>query len=72
MGIEDKLFEEPGNVCEMPLRRARVGHRLRGAVLGGQRRRERLVAFARRRLMQQLEQRGASHAEIERARGVLP
>jgi starch phosphorylase len=36
-----------------------------------ERRRERLVSFARRRLMKQLEQRGATQAEIERARGVL-
>ncbi|MGH9862206.1 MAG: alpha-glucan family phosphorylase [Candidatus Acidiferrales bacterium] len=36
-----------------------------------ERRRERLVTFARRRLMRQLERRGASAAEIERARGVL-
>jgi len=36
-----------------------------------ERRRERLVTFARRRLMRQLEQRGSSDAEIGRARGVL-
>jgi glycogen phosphorylase len=36
-----------------------------------ERRRERLVAFARRRLVRQLEQRGASQRDIERARGVL-
>lgn len=36
-----------------------------------ERRRERMVTFARRRLMQQLERRGASQAEIDRARGVL-
>jgi starch phosphorylase len=36
-----------------------------------ERRRERLVTFARRRLMRQLEQKGASQAEIERARGAL-
>jgi starch phosphorylase len=36
-----------------------------------ERRRERLVAFARRRLARQLEQRGASAREVERARGVL-
>jgi starch phosphorylase len=36
-----------------------------------ERRRERLVVFARRRQVQQLERRGASQAEIERARGVL-
>jgi len=30
-----------------------------------------MVTFARRRLMQQLERRGASQAEIDRARGVL-
>ncbi|HVO11299.1 MAG TPA: alpha-glucan family phosphorylase, partial [Vicinamibacteria bacterium] len=36
-----------------------------------ERRRERLVAFARRRLAHQLEHRGASAAEVERARGVL-
>jgi starch phosphorylase len=36
-----------------------------------ERRRERLVVFARRRLARQLEQRGASAREIERARGVL-
>ena len=36
-----------------------------------ERRRERLVAFARRRLMQQLERRGGSPRDIERARGVL-
>jgi len=36
-----------------------------------ERRRERLVAFARRRLVRQLEQRGASAAETSRARGVL-
>jgi len=35
------------------------------------RRRERLVAFARRRLVKQLEQRGASPARVEQARGVL-
>ena len=34
-----------------------------------ERRRERLVAFARRRLVRQLEQRGASARDIERARG---
>ncbi len=36
-----------------------------------ERRRERLVVFARRRLMKQLEQRGASERDLERARGVL-
>jgi len=36
-----------------------------------ERRRERLVAFARRRLMRQLEQRGGSQRDMERARGVL-
>jgi starch phosphorylase len=36
-----------------------------------ERRRERLVAFARKRLMSQLERRGASQRDIERARGVL-
>jgi starch phosphorylase len=36
-----------------------------------ERRRERLVAFVRSRLMRQLEQRGASHFDLERARGVL-
>jgi starch phosphorylase len=36
-----------------------------------ERRRERLVAFARRRLVRQLEQRGASQRDVERARGVL-
>jgi starch phosphorylase len=36
-----------------------------------ERRRERLVAFARRRLVRQLEQRGVSLRDIERARGVL-
>ncbi|HXK09491.1 MAG TPA: alpha-glucan family phosphorylase [Vicinamibacteria bacterium] len=36
-----------------------------------ERRRERLVVFARRRLARQLEQRGASAREIERGRGVL-
>jgi starch phosphorylase len=36
-----------------------------------ERRRERLVVFARRRLARQLEQRGAAAREIERARGVL-
>ena len=36
-----------------------------------ERRRERLVAFARRRLASQLEQRGASARDIDRARGVL-
>ncbi|MDI9630278.1 MAG: alpha-glucan family phosphorylase [Acidobacteriota bacterium] len=36
-----------------------------------ERRRERLVAYARRRLAAQLEQRGASRREIEHARGVL-
>jgi starch phosphorylase len=36
-----------------------------------ERRRERLVVFARRRLARQLEQRGASAREIEKARGVL-
>ncbi|HXI16399.1 MAG TPA: alpha-glucan family phosphorylase [Chloroflexota bacterium] len=36
-----------------------------------ERRRERLVSFARRRLVQQLRQRGASAAEIERASEVL-
>ncbi|HUL75744.1 MAG TPA: alpha-glucan family phosphorylase [Vicinamibacteria bacterium] len=36
-----------------------------------ERRRERLVAFARRRLARQLEQRGASARDVERARGVL-
>jgi glycogen phosphorylase len=36
-----------------------------------ERRRERLVAFARRRLARQLEQRGASPRDVERARGVL-
>ena len=35
------------------------------------RRRERLVAFARKRLMQQTEQRGGSPRDVERARGVL-
>ncbi|MCU0241627.1 MAG: alpha-glucan family phosphorylase [Vicinamibacteria bacterium] len=36
-----------------------------------ERRRERLVAFARQRLMKQVEQRGGSQRDIERARGVL-
>jgi starch phosphorylase len=36
-----------------------------------ERRRQRLVAFARQRLMRQLEQRGASARDVERARGVL-
>jgi starch phosphorylase len=36
-----------------------------------ERRRERLVVFARRRLARQLEQRGASARDIDRARGVL-
>lgn len=36
-----------------------------------ERRRERLVAFARRRLAHQIEQRGASQRDLERARGVL-
>ena len=35
-----------------------------------ERRRERLVAFARRRLARQLEQRGAPARNVERARGV--
>ena len=36
-----------------------------------ERRRARLVAFSRRRLMRQLEHHGASRSDIERARGVL-
>ncbi|MEW6745799.1 MAG: alpha-glucan family phosphorylase [Planctomycetota bacterium] len=36
-----------------------------------ERRRERLVAFTRRRLVEQLQQRGASHSEIEEAENVL-
>ena len=36
-----------------------------------ERRRERLVAFARRRLARQLEQRAVSQRDVERARGVL-
>jgi starch phosphorylase len=36
-----------------------------------ERRRQRLVAFARQRLMRQLEERGASARDVERARGVL-
>jgi len=36
-----------------------------------ERRRERLVAFARRRLMKQVEGRGATQRDLERARGVL-
>jgi starch phosphorylase len=36
-----------------------------------ERRRQRLVAFARQRLMRQLEQRGASARDVEHARGVL-
>ena len=36
-----------------------------------ERRRERLVAFARRRLMKQVEQRGGTQRDIEHARGVL-
>ena len=36
-----------------------------------ERRRERLVAFARRRVMRQLRQRGASTRDVERARGIL-
>ncbi|HSC78235.1 MAG TPA: alpha-glucan family phosphorylase [Candidatus Acidoferrales bacterium] len=36
-----------------------------------ERRRERLVAVARQRLVKQLERRGASQAELDRARGVL-
>jgi len=36
-----------------------------------ERRRERLVAFARQRLMRQLEQKGASQRDVEKARGVL-
>ncbi|HPS78702.1 MAG TPA: alpha-glucan family phosphorylase [Thermoanaerobaculaceae bacterium] len=36
-----------------------------------ERRRERLVAFSRQRLVRQMEQRGASGRDIERARGVL-
>ncbi|MBN2370577.1 MAG: alpha-glucan family phosphorylase [Vicinamibacteria bacterium] len=36
-----------------------------------ERRRERLVAFARQRLMRQMEQRGASARDVQKARGVL-
>ncbi|MEW6363262.1 MAG: alpha-glucan family phosphorylase [Acidobacteriota bacterium] len=36
-----------------------------------ERRRERLVSFTRRRLVRQLEQRGAAQALIERARGIM-
>jgi starch phosphorylase len=36
-----------------------------------ERRRERLVAFARQRLMKQLEEKGASQRDVEKARGVL-
>jgi glycogen phosphorylase len=36
-----------------------------------ERRRERLVAFARQRLMKQVEQRGGTRRDIERARGAL-
>jgi starch phosphorylase len=36
-----------------------------------ERRRERLVAFARARLMRQLEQKGASQRDVEKGRGVL-
>ncbi|HPW55524.1 MAG: alpha-glucan family phosphorylase [Thermoanaerobaculaceae bacterium] len=36
-----------------------------------ERRRERLVAFSRQRLSRQMEQRGASRRDLERARGVL-
>jgi starch phosphorylase len=36
-----------------------------------ERRRERLVAFARQRMMKQLEQRGASQRDVEKGRGIL-
>ncbi|MBI2955693.1 MAG: alpha-glucan family phosphorylase [Acidobacteria bacterium] len=36
-----------------------------------ERRRERLVTFSRQRLMRQIERRGGSQSEVERARGVL-
>jgi starch phosphorylase len=36
-----------------------------------ERRRERLVAFARKRLMRQMEQRGGTQRDVEHARGVL-
>jgi hypothetical protein len=39
---EDERLEEPGRVGEVPLDRARVGHRLERAVLGRERRGERL------------------------------
>ena len=38
---EDEGLEEPGRVRPVPLRRARVGHRLHGLVFGRQRRRQR-------------------------------
>src|SRR5258706_4037629 len=36
---EDESLEEPGRMCEMPLHRARVGHRLDRAILRRKRRR---------------------------------
>ena len=44
---ENELLEEPGRVGQVPLRRARVGHRLHEHVLGRQRRREGLGPSAR-------------------------
>jgi len=61
-------WEEPGNpatwapVDEIPDEELWATH---------ERRRERLVAVARQRLVKQLERRGASQADLERARGVL-
>src|SRR5829696_4706674 len=40
MRLQYEGLEEPGGMREMPLRRARIGHGLDGAVLGRQRRYE--------------------------------
>ncbi len=61
-------WQEPGNpatwapVDEIPDEELWATH---------ERRRERMVAVARQRLVKQLERRGASQADLERARGVL-
>jgi len=61
-------WEEPGNpatwapVDEIPDEELWATH---------ERRRERMVAVARQRLVKQMERRGASQADLERARGVL-
>jgi hypothetical protein len=66
--LEDERLEEPGDVREVPLRRARVGHRLHLAVLGRQRRSQRDARFADGRVVRS---EGAGRGQAGRGQGRL-